>query len=1299
MARVQLDLDGNFGELFPKLKEAATAQDTLVAKTKVAKNELNEMFSQPSKQANAFSQVLTDASKNISRSIDDMALQLKAYSVAQEQAVKGSQEFQITQEQIKLLQKDIVALAAATVDEANKFAEGSSKKQLALQEEIAKLKELNELSKLPGVNRNDITKQIADQTRQVQSLTAELKKEKAAQDALSKPSASGAPSASGPGPGDVEKIKSFRTQLKEAMLDAQKAQAQFNKGLLSKEQLDIELRKVATLKEEISDFNETVEALNPEKKLAAFSQLTSSITGGFTAATGVMAVFGVESENVQKQLLKVQGALAISQGINQLLGAGDAFKNISLVLQGFTNKLLINTAVKSANTGATVTNTAAQSASATVTALVSGEIGVATAATYLWNLAIKALMGPLGLVLIAIGAAIGILASFSDEVDMSADRIKQLGESFEASIDQEKKWTDNRKKLSEQRVDILEAELETSLEKMRAHGASEAAIEAARTKNAERVFNERQELLQADIEAQTREEEARNKELERLAEQRAALFTSDHTGFFGGVDKEAVAANDAQQQAQLDKLAELAQKKKELGNQQLLDETNFNKDSAKNEADANQKNLEAEKKHAEDLLKLKTDLTNALKDLQDKADKASLEQTSGQSRIDAERSLALKQIEDLRAVIKKKGDEEAKSRGEQFAFSVEQEQQFATLKLLVEKKFFTDSAALAIANQKVLIENTESGLKKELDLYDLAFKEIEKKLRDAGATELQIETVKNQGRVEIRKTYALKQIDLENETNKKIIDSINIAGVNEAQAERIRNEKRLQEDLLAANKKLNTLESSITLVDDKDLEKQIQQAKARIKELEAAIVKGQNDIKSHEGDVSLAALFGVDPEHRDAANEAFQEVFTQSLELLSQIISAKEEAVNRELELNQQSIDSYQNKIDTLDSQIDKETELNKRGLANNLDKVKKERAAIEADRQRDLASRKQLLAEKKKLAKEQLVVDTATQVSALAVTIANLFQSFSSLPLGIGILLAVAAAAAVVAEFYSFKSQLDAINSQELGEGGWIDGKKHTDGGEKYYSNKTPGKVKELEDGEFVSKSKVAAKHGPLLEKINNERYEQINESDLHLILKKANISLSNESDPAPSTSPKRTIEPKRTETNRITITDLQKIVDKKNLVEERKAVFSESITRKDFQSLTLHELRQILNTTNVKNENRLSISDRERNSLVQVVNQKNFLSDNYAVEKLYPFLHDMKIGFNPKTAKEVTKQNQQLHGYQVQYNNNTNVERLERQLAIVVDELQVHRQERENSEHVFTHADGTVEIRKGSKTTLIRP
>lgn len=119
--------------------------------------------------------------------------------------------------------------------------------------------------------------------------------------------------------------KTLKQQLKEATVEAMK----FGDAT-SKEALEAQ-KRVAALKEEMSDFKDRINALNPEAKFAAVSKLASGVAGGFAAAQGAMALFGSESEELQKSLLKVQAALALSQGINEIKGLGDAFKNLKIV--------------------------------------------------------------------------------------------------------------------------------------------------------------------------------------------------------------------------------------------------------------------------------------------------------------------------------------------------------------------------------------------------------------------------------------------------------------------------------------------------------------------------------------------------------------------------------------------------------------------------------------------------------------------------------------------------------------------------------------------------------------------------------------------------------------------------------------------------------------------------------------------------------------------------------------------------------------------------------------------------------
>lgn len=77
--------------------------------------------------------------------------------------------------------------------------------------------------------------------------------------------------------------------------------------------------QAAKLEDRIGDVNQRVRNLASDtKNLDAFVSIAQGIAGGFAAAQGAAALFGDENENLQKALLKVQGAMALLVGLQQL---------------------------------------------------------------------------------------------------------------------------------------------------------------------------------------------------------------------------------------------------------------------------------------------------------------------------------------------------------------------------------------------------------------------------------------------------------------------------------------------------------------------------------------------------------------------------------------------------------------------------------------------------------------------------------------------------------------------------------------------------------------------------------------------------------------------------------------------------------------------------------------------------------------------------------------------------------------------------------------------------------------------
>jgi len=134
----------------------------------------------------------------------------------------------------------------------------------------------------------------------------------------------------------VEGFDSLRSQLREATMEAQKLAQQF--GQFSPQALQA-AQRVADLKDQIDDVNGSINALTGAGKIQAFGKAVGTIAGGFSAAQGAIALFGGESEDLQKTLVKLQGAMALSQGLAALEDVGQAFSNLGVAAVDAFNKI------------------------------------------------------------------------------------------------------------------------------------------------------------------------------------------------------------------------------------------------------------------------------------------------------------------------------------------------------------------------------------------------------------------------------------------------------------------------------------------------------------------------------------------------------------------------------------------------------------------------------------------------------------------------------------------------------------------------------------------------------------------------------------------------------------------------------------------------------------------------------------------------------------------------------------------------------------------------------------------------
>jgi chromosome segregation ATPase len=125
-------------------------------------------------------------------------------------------------------------------------------------------------------------------------------------------------------------LGSLKSQLRQATAEVQTLSDKFG---ATSEQAVAAAKRAAELKDQIGDAKSLVDAFNPDAKFKALSASLSGVAGGFAAVQGAVGLFGKESEDLQKTLVKVQSAMALSQGLQSVGESIDSFKQLGAVIK------------------------------------------------------------------------------------------------------------------------------------------------------------------------------------------------------------------------------------------------------------------------------------------------------------------------------------------------------------------------------------------------------------------------------------------------------------------------------------------------------------------------------------------------------------------------------------------------------------------------------------------------------------------------------------------------------------------------------------------------------------------------------------------------------------------------------------------------------------------------------------------------------------------------------------------------------------------------------------------------------
>ena len=211
---------------------------------------------------------------------------------------------------------------------------------------------------------------------------------------------------------------------------------------------------------------------------------------------------------------------------------------------------------------------------------------------------------------------------------------------------------------------------------------------------------------------------------------------------------------------------------------------------------------------------------------------------------------------------------------------------------------------------------------------------------------------------------------------------------------------------------------------------QIDAAKATVKGIDRELSELDDFIKNigKKGlGGTLLEKLGFDDDQIDALKDAVNIVIEQ----LQSIMDA-------EVELAEQAVEAAEARVEAAQKAYDAEVEARNNGYANNVATAKKE---LEQEKKNQQEKQKMLQAAQKR----QEAMNTVTQASSLVTASANLWSSFSSIPI-VGPALALAAIATMWTSFAVAKikaKQVTASQSDEYGKGGleFLEGGSHASG------------------------------------------------------------------------------------------------------------------------------------------------------------------------------------------------------------------------------------------------------------------
>lgn len=914
----------------------------------------------------------------------------------------------------------------------------------------------------------------------------------------------------------VNAVKELKKQIKEYTAEAFKAGA-------GTQAFTENLQKAGKLKDELADLNGQVKALsgNIGENLARSAGTSLGLVArGFEGVSSVSILAGTNTKEFEQTLLQLQAfnGLAnvaqefagigdkiteIKEGFKPLLGLfasgaadiGSKYSSVNDTLKSFFSNFG-NNAKSAINGGIGYVKSFGSNLAGTAKSAGAGFAnffsnfgsnmkGFANAAKSGINTVGTAIKSnPLGLILTGITLLIGAFVLLKDKVkpialifeaideaiDFVLDKIEKIAQALGLVADESEKKKDATIKSTSEEVSAIEKRYDREIKLAQAIGKDTTKLEVEKANAVSKRITDTIAALEYKklINKKLNDEEL--KQYKELQDQ------------LKDVQLEANIAIINQQREKKKKEEEEAKKAQELAKARA--------EKAKAEAEKNAK-----------------DLADALNDLRKRSEAAELSGLNGQAKLDFIRKNALEEYEILRASIEKKG----KLTNKDFTFSAEQEIEFSKLKKQINSEYYANSLALQIDASNKLAQQNKANSENELSNLILRNSIIKKNLEGSRAEEGA--TFADKLTFEEEKKTALLNVELNFQKEKLALTLISIEAEDKLKTTALENELKSLETRNdeISNARKEAIKSELSAIKvNTDLVKQEAIASTD------NIVKGIKDElnKPQASKFNIAKLLNLDdteiatalnikfnanvkPEDIAAAKQALNQLGESLSQIMKAYYDEETKKLDKELEDNQKRIDLRNENISSLEESLKSEKALQDEGFANNVDRIQAAIEEQEKARQKDIDNEKRIKQEKKKLAKEQLVIDTLTQGSQLTLAISQLYGSLSGFvvgPVPVGLIVATASAVAMVAAFTAQKSKaLEAINGGQFYDGGYTgDGGKYEEAGT-------------VHKGEFVHTKEATKKNRNLFEGIHKNDKKLI-EYGLDELLKNNGISLASD-------------------------------------------------------------------------------------------------------------------------------------------------------------------------------------------------